>query len=86
MSGHRRLKQFAGAGQALDVVGIGVSGDDHLACRQVEIHAANELDDFIDGVKIADIDKHPFAAAVDQVDIDPQTATGLVVHLDDMGK
>src|SRR5207249_12139716 len=83
---HRRLEQFAGAGQALDVVGVGVRGDDHLAGRQAEVHAADQVDDLVHGVEVADVDEQPFAAAVDEVEVDAQAAAGLVVHLDDAGE
>ena len=84
VGGDLGLEQFLGAGDALDVVGVGVRGDDHLAGGQVEVHLADQLDDLVDGVEIADVDEQEFAAAVDEVDVDAQAAAGLVVHLDDV--
>ena len=86
MGGDLRLEQFSGAGDALNVIGVGVRGDQHLAGGQVEIHLANQLDDLVDGVEIADVDQQEFAAAIDEIDIDAQPAAGLVVHLDDVRK
>ncbi len=86
MGGHLGLEQLAGAGHALDVIGVGVRGDDHLAGGQVEVHLADQLDDLVDGVQVADVDEQELAAAVDEVDVDAQAAAGLVVHLDDAGK
>jgi len=68
------------------VVRVGVGGDDHLAGGQIEVHLANQLDDFIHRLDVADVDEDELAAAIDQIDIDPQAAASLVVHLDDMRK
>src|SRR5262249_26434016 len=60
--------------------------DQHLAARQVEVHLPDQLDDLADGVLEADVDEQPFAAAVDQEDVDAEPPPGLVVHLDDVGE
>ena len=86
MGGHLGLEQFLGAGEALDVVGVGVRGDDHLAGGQVEIHLPDQLDDLVDRVEVADVDEQELAAAVDEIDVDAQAPAGLVVHLDDVGE
>jgi hypothetical protein len=52
----------------------------------VEVHLANQIDDFVHRVKKADIDEGKLTAAVDQVNIDSQTAPRLVVHFDDVGE
>src|SRR5208283_343400 len=72
--------------QALDVVGVGVGGNDHLARGQVKIHLADEFHDLVNRFQVADVDEQEFAAAVDQVNVDPEPAAGLVVHLDDVGE
>ena len=84
MGGDLGLEQFPGPGQALDVVGVGMRGDHHLAGGQVEVHLADQLDDFVDGFEIADVDQDELAAAVDEIDVDAQPPAGLVVHLDDV--
>jgi hypothetical protein len=63
-----------------------VGRDDHFAGGQVEIHQPDQLDNLRNGVQVADIDEQEFAAAVDKLDIDPQPAAGLVVHLNDVRK
>src|SRR5579884_452030 len=86
MSGHLGLEDLLGTGQSLDVIGVGVRGDNHLAGRQVEVHAANQLDDFLHGIDIADVDEQKLVAAVEEIDVDAQAAAGLVIHLNDSGK
>ena len=84
MGGDLRLEQLLGPGHALDVIGVGVRGDDHLAVGQVEIHPANQIDDLVGRFQIADVDQQELAAAVDEIDVDAQPPAGLVVHLDDV--
>ena len=81
-----RLQQLTGPGGALNMVGVGVRGDQHLARRQIEIHLPDQLDDFFHGVEIADVDQQKLAAAVDEIHVYSQPSPGLVVHFDDMGK
>src|SRR5262249_59416810 len=71
---------------ALNVVGVGVRGDDHLAGGQVEVHGADEVDDLREGVEPADVDEQELGAAVDEIDVDPQAPAGLVVQLDHVRK
>src|SRR5262249_40776600 len=85
MRGHLGLEQLLGAGNPLNVVGIRVRGHNHLARGQVEIHAPNQFNDFVHSFKKTDIDQNEFASAVDEIDIDSEPPTGLVIHLDDAG-
>ena len=68
------------------MIGVGVGRDDHLAAGQVEVHLANQFHNLVNGFHVTDIDQQELAAAVDEVDIDPQPAPRLVVHLDDVGE
>ena len=77
MRGDFRLHQLLGAGNSLNMIGVSVGGDQHLASGQIEVHLANQIDNLVDGVKIADVDQEKLAAAVDQVDVDPEPPTGL---------
>src|SRR5205823_4992631 len=86
MCGGLGLHELASPREALDVVCIGMSGNDHFAGGQVEVHAANQIDDFIHSFQVADVDEEKFAAAVDEVDIHSQAPPGLVVHFDDVRK
>src|SRR5207249_2328211 len=79
-------QQLTGAGDPLNVVGVGMGGDDHLAGGQVEVHAPDQLDDLLHRIEIADVDQDELAAAVDQVDVHPEAPAGLKVHLDDTGE
>src|SRR5262249_16321804 len=81
---HLRLEQFLGPCDALNVVGVRVRGDDHLAGGQVEVHPPDQFDDFLDRVEETDVDEHELAAAVDQVNVHSQPPSGLVIHLDDV--
>ena len=75
VGGHLGLEQLLGLGQPLDVVRVGVGGDEHLALRQIEVHLPDEFDDFGDGVLVADVDQNgQLVAAVDQIDVDAELA------------
>ena len=87
MGGDLGLEQLAGVGRSLDVVGVGVRGDEHLAGGQVEIHLPDQLDDLVDACRDSRCrSSSELAAAVDEIDVDAQAPAGLVVHLDDVGK
>src|SRR5262249_52817776 len=83
---HLGLEQLLGPSNSLNVIRIGVRRDDHLAHGQVEIHAPNQFDDFVHRFEKTDVDENEFAAAVDEIDIYAEPPTGLVVHLDHVGK
>src|SRR5204863_6552621 len=59
------LDEFPGLRQSLDVVRVGVGGNQQLAAGQVEVHLPNQVDDLGHRVLVADIDQEPFPAAVD---------------------
>ena len=84
--GDLALEDLAGPGQALGVVGVGVGGQDHLAGREAEVHLADQLEHVGQLVEEADVDQRVLGAAVDQVDVHPQPAPGLDVHLDHAGE
>ena len=84
MGGDFGFEQLFRFGDALDVVDIGVRGHDHPASRQVEVHLSDQVDQLGNRVFKADVDEDEFAAAVNEVDVDAEAATGLVVHFDDM--
>src|SRR5262249_20235034 len=86
MRGDPGPQQLLGPGRALDMVGVRVGGNQHLALRQTKVHLADKVDDLFHGVEVANIDEKELGAAVDQVDVDAQAATGLVVQLDDVRK
>ena len=86
MGRHPGFEHVPGPGQALDVIDVGMGGDDHLARGQVEVHLADQLDDLVDRFQQADVDENELGAAVDEVDVDPEPPAGLVVHLDDVRK
>ena len=54
---HPGPEQLLGPGDPLDVVGVGVGGDDHLAGGQVEVHLADQVDNLVRGVKKSDVDQ-----------------------------
>ena len=68
------------------MVGVGMSGDDQLAGREAEVHLPDQFQHVGEFVEEADVDQGVLPAAVDQVDIDPHPAPGLVVHLDHAGE
>ena len=72
MGGDDASEDLAGAGQPLDVVDVGVRGDDQLACGQAEIHLPDQLQDIGELVEESDVDQGELGSAVDQVDVDPQ--------------
>ena len=78
------LSSCVDLGQALNVVDVGVRGDQRLAVRQRKVELANQLDDLVDRLFVADVDQQPFGPVVDQVDVAAQPLTGLVVDFDDV--
>ena len=64
---------------------VGMGGDEVLALRQFEIEVANEIDHIADGIEVANIYEGKLAAAINEVDVHPQLAAGLVVQFDDVG-
>ena len=81
VGGDLAAEDFAGAGEALGVIDVGVGGDDQLAGRQAEIHLADQLEHVRELIEEADVDRGELGAAVDEVDVHTQSTTGLVVHL-----
>ena len=80
------LQQLVDLGQSLNVVDVGVRGDQHLAVRQREIELADQLDDLVDRLLVADVDQQPLGVVVDQVDVAAQALARLDVHFDHVGK
>ncbi len=86
MPADRGLQSLFDFGQALNVIDVGVRGDQRFAIRQREIELADQIDDFVDRFLKADVDQHPLVLVEHQIDIAAQPLPGLVVHFDDMGK
>ena len=86
MSHDRALEDLAGPGQPLGVVDIGMRGHDQLAGRKAEVHLAGQLEHVGQLVQEADVDQGVLGASIDQVDVHPHPAAGLVVHLDHAGE
>ena len=80
------LSSLLDLGQALNVVDVGVRGDQRLAVRQRKIELADQLDDLVDRFLEADVDQQPLVPVEDQIDVAAQALPGLVVHFDDVGK
>ena len=78
------LENLIQLGQALDVIDVGMRGDQHPAVRQRKIHLPDQLDDLVDRFVEADIDQQPIGAVVNQIDIAAQPLAGLVIDFDDM--
>ena len=81
--GLQRLLDFR---QSLNVIDIGVRGDDRFAVRQRKIELADQIDNFVDRFLKADVDQHPFVLVEHQIDVAPQPLPGLVVHFDHVRK
>ena len=86
MADDRRLQDLIELGQPLDVIDVGVGGDQHPALRQRKIELADQLDDLVDRFLEADVDQQPIGTVVDQIDVAAQPLAGLVVDLDHMGE
>ena len=81
------LRLQAGRGpqrKCLNVVGVGVRGEDHLALRQREIHRPDEVDDFVQRLGLTDVEQREFGAAVDEVDVHAEGFPGRDIQLDDV--
>ena len=85
MAGDRRLEQLLRLGEALDVVDVGVRGDQRLALGERKIELPDELEALVDRVFVADVDQRPAAVIiVDQIDGAADPPPGLMVQLDDV--
>ena len=72
--------------EPLDVIDVGVRGDEVFAVSQGEVHLADHVDDFGHGVLVADIDQHPVGFGEHQINAASQAAPRLDVHFDDVGE
>ena len=86
MAADGRLQGLLEMGQALDVIDVGVGGNDRLAIRKWEIKLPDQFENLIGRVLKADIHQQPLGRIVDQIHIAPQPLAGLVIDLDHMGK
>ena len=85
MAGDRRLEQLLRLGEALDVVDVGVRGDQRHALREREIELADDLQALVDRVFVADVDQRPVVVVVvDQIDAAADPPPGLMIQLDDV--
>ena len=87
VSSDRCLEKLLGLGEALDVVDIGVRGDQRDALREREIKLPNDLEAVVDCVFVADVDERPIVVVVvDQIDAATDPPPGLMIQLNDMRK
>jgi crotonobetainyl-CoA:carnitine CoA-transferase CaiB-like acyl-CoA transferase len=70
----------------LDMIHIGMRGDQRFAPRQGEVQLADQLDDLLDRIFVTDIDQNPLVAVEDQVHIAAQNMSRLVIYLDHVRK
>jgi hypothetical protein len=84
MSRDRRLEQLFCFGEALNVVYIGVGGDECLAVGEGEVEHPNRLHDFVDDFFVANVDQNPLVLVIDEVDIATENSPQLVVDFDDV--
>ncbi len=86
MGGDRGFENLFGFGEALDVVDVGVRGDERLAFAKRKVEFADEVDDVVDGVFVADVEEGPCVVVVDQVGAAGDAAARLMVEFDDVGE
>lgn len=84
MSRDSGLEQLLGFGETLNVVDVGVGGDECLAVREGEVEHADGLYDFVDDFLVANVDQNPLVLVIDEVDVAPENATQLVIDFDDV--
>ena len=81
------LSNLLRLGEALDVVDVGVRGDQRHALRERKIELADDFQALVDRVFVADVDQRPVAVVVvDQIDAATDPPPGLMVQLDDVRK
>ena len=73
-------------GQPLNVINVRVSCDQVFAVRQREVELADHLDDFFDGVDIANVDHQPLILVVNNVHITSNDLAQLVIDFKDVGE
>ena len=61
-------------------------GNEVFAIGQRKIHLANHIDDLVSRLFKTDIDQHPLPRIVYKINRTAEPLSGLVVHLDDIGK
>jgi hypothetical protein len=83
---HRRLQDCLRLGQTLDVVHVGVGGDQRPALGEGEIELPDQLHDLVDVLLEPDVDQGPVPVVVDEIDVAADAPPGLVVHFDHAGK
>ena len=63
-----------------------MGGDQCPTLRQRKIKLADQFNDLIDRLLVADVDEHPVAVVENEIDTAADPIAGLVVDLDDTGK
>ena len=87
MAGDLRLEQLLGLGEALDVVDVGMRGDQRHALRERKIELPDDLQALVDRVFVADVDQRPVVVViVDQIDAAADPPPRLMIQLDDVRK
>jgi hypothetical protein len=62
------------------MVRVRVCRDEILAVGEGKVHLTNQIDDFIDGVSVTDIQQHPVAAGKNQIHTASQSTSRLKVE------
>lgn len=78
------LEQLFGFREALDMVDVGVGGNECLAVGEGEVEHSDRLDDFVDDFLVANVDQNPLVLVIDEVDVATEHATQLVVDFDNV--
>ena len=86
MGDDRSLEERLRLGQPLDVIDVGMRSDQPPAGREGEVELADHLHDLVDGLGVADVDEHPVAVVINEIDVATDPPARLVVHLDDTGE
>jgi hypothetical protein len=81
-----RLQSLFEMREALNVIDIGVSGDNCLAIGEGKIELPDQLENLIGRLLKANVDQNPFCPVEDQIHIAPEPLAGLVIDLDDVRK
>ena len=86
MGEYRCLEDRLGLGEPLDVIDVGVRGNERLALRQREVQLADEFDDLVNALFVADVDQRPVTVVVHEVYVAADPPAGLVVHFNHTGE
>ncbi len=77
-------QKLLGLRQPLNVVDVGVGGDERFALRKREVELADQLHNLVHCLVIADVDQQPLLGVVNHVNITSQHLPRLKIRLDHM--